>query len=491
MRDLVVEVLQDATSVRLLEGTNSAIFREGVALLSVAGSNASVALNDAPIELQSTGSDVRVGALDFSNRPGLHRISVISPAGKRDFDFATATAKATWLEVEAMVKATRLYTLGIGKPFLYLGADGTQVADSLEDIVLWLNDRLSELATLAKLIDRAPAARMQPVLRTSARGRGIDLRATASLLRERPSLLEESADGGLLIADKRYWPSLVRTRSPNASIPQQEHRQLRTLLVQLLKVCRGVAPVLPDANAFVGELQKLLALRSLSANLAGAGDANPMGIGSSIERRDPRYGRLRELESEYRLKFSHLADPFVRIRAGIRDVWEIYQAFVAHAVGRSLGLDYFSRRGDLRERDPAGASMLGNGMRLFYDAQAPAQYLPSWRSRTARPALERPDIVVIDEANRRALVLDVKFSVDSSGRCRSTHLFEMQGYLNSYAIRSGGILFPGRPSTARNLSNGDFTIGEIPLTAEALLARPDAQFIDLRSQLDCLWHDLA
>lgn len=490
MREVVVAILQCGKSSQLAPGPNSVTFAEGDALLSVSGTEAAVLLNDEPLAIQNVGTDVRIGALDFLNRPGLHRISIKSRVGSIDFDFATTTAKAAWSEVEAMVEATRLYSLGVGRPFLYLGADGLQRAESLEQVLFWIRDRWQELSQLAISIDKAPAARTLPRLRTASRARGMDLRATAALLRERPALLEEAVNGGITLDDKRYWPSLVRVRTPEASIPQVEHRQLRTLLTNLLSICHSLAPVLPEASAFVPGLAGLVRLRTLGIHLAGPGSAYPQALESQVERRDPRYRRLRHLEREFQLKFSHLKDPAISIRAGLRDVWEIYQAFVAHTIGRALDLEYVSSRGDLRARDSHGVSMRGHGLQLFYDTQLVREHLPSWRSASIRPAFERPDIVVIDEVQGKALVLDVKFSVGADGQCRSEHLFEMQGYLNSYGLRTAGIVFPAQPSAAREISNGRYLLAEVPLRADAVLSSSSASLATLRSRLDLLWNDL-
>lgn len=490
MRGIVVEILQGGDSARLSPGSNGITFAEGNALLSVSGTSAPILINDAPLSLQTIGGGVRVGTLDLLNRPGLHRISILSRVGSIDYDFATATAKAAWAEVETMVEATRLYSLGAGRPFLYLGTDGAQRADSFEQILFWLRDRWRELSQLTTSIDKAPAARTQPRLRTASRARGIDLRATAALLRERPTLMEEAINGGIVLEAKRYWPSLVRVRSIEASIPQLEHRQLQTLLTRLLSFCRSVAPVIPEADDFIPKLLGLLRLKTFGIHLLGPGDAYPQVTESAVERRDSRYRRLRQLEREFQLAFLHLKDPVASIRVGLKDVWEIYQAFVAHTIGRALDLDYVSDSGDLRVRDAQGASMHGHGLRLFYDSQVPNKYLPSWRAASGRPAFERPDIVIIDEAQGKALVLDVKFSVGDDGQCRSAHLFEMQGYLNSYGLRTAGIVFPGQPSAARNNSDGNFTLAEIPLRASALLEASGASLGPLRDRLDSLWDPL-
>jgi hypothetical protein len=464
---------------------NDVSLQERNALISISGTDALVFLNEQPLELQQIAGQVRVASIDLRNRPGIHRITVRTAVGSFDYDFATTTHKATWQEIEEMVAAVRLYALGPNRPFLYLSSGGERQLESVQQLILWLQSRLNEMQQLSRSIDRAPAAKTQPRLRTSARAHNMDLRATATLLRERPSLMEKGDGGPIMLDGTSYWPALIRAKSAEATIPQNEHRQLRTLLKQALVACNTAASLLPEARTYVPKLSELLRLRTLSVSAIGVADAAPSLRESVIELRDPRYKRLRHLFLEYQGQFSHL-NSSDNIRAGLRDVWEIYQSFVAYMVGCAFGLKPTSRDTSLRKRDHKGASMSGDGLLLFYDAQVPSQYLASWRSASERPAYERPDIVLIEEASRRAIVLDTKFSVGNDGRCRSEHVFEMQGYLNSYGISQGGIIFPGDPHTGRVVSNGSYSIAEIPLRASTFTSSAET-LADLRKKLESLW----
>ena len=135
--------------------------------------------------------------------------------------------------------------------------------------------------------------------------------------------------------------------------------------------------------------------------------------------------------------------------------------------------------------------MKGNGKLLYYDKTAPAGLLPSWRSSTSRPAFERPDITLVDELKNRVMILDVKYSIEKAGRCRAEHLFEMQGYLNSFGVNNAAIVFPGEPSAARSHSAGDYTLAEIPLRARDMLDDCGKHLTRLRSQLEGLWSPLS
>ncbi|MEN1959092.1 hypothetical protein WCE41_01950 [Luteimonas sp. MJ246] len=190
---------------------------------------------------------------------------------------------------------------------------------------------------------------------------------------------------------------------------------------------------------------------------------------------------------EFRSTFSITEDPTPAIQTAIKDVWEIYQAFAAYTIGEAFDLELPRDSSGLRTRWQGGASMKGHGLLLYYDRAAPGGLLPSWRSATTRPASERPDITLVDQAGQRVMVLDVKYSVDKQGRCRSEHLFEMQGYMNSFRIDKAAIVFPGDPVDARGYCGNGYTLAEAPLRARDILNARDEQLRRLRSQLEELW----
>lgn len=174
---------------------------------------------------------------------------------------------------------------------------------------------------------------------------------------------------------------------------------------------------------------------------------------------------MRELHAEF-LQNIDVADYSTdAVRANVRDVWEIYQAFVAHMIGRAFALSYVSARGDLRERGVDGASMSSAEYDLFYDVRPPRTLLRSWRDGTVRPADERPDIVLRRRGDGAVAVLDAKFKVDRDGQARSEDLFEMQGYLNSFGLRAGAIVFPGARPDGRSIAADGRTLLELPIRA--------------------------
>jgi hypothetical protein len=206
---------------------------------------------------------------------------------------------------------------------------------------------------------------------------------------------------------------------------------------------------------------------------------------TQLQKTEPRYRRVRELHSEFLQDIDVAEYSADAIRANVRDVWEIYQAFATHMIGRAFGLRYASRRADLRERTSEGCSMYSDEFELFYDCRVPARVMTSWRDATSRPADERPDIVLRHRSSGAVAVLDAKFKVDRDGSsAKGEDLFEMQGYLNSFSLGAGGIVFPGAPSTPRFLDGQGITLAEIPLRASFFAADLNGPLEALRAAVE-------
>jgi hypothetical protein len=247
--------------------------------------------------------------------------------------------------------------------------------------------------------------------------------------------------------------------------------EVAAFLQQLTTQCRDLAEfVAPAVRAEVLEFAQLArALRSLPVfkSLFVRPGGKPTSIlPTTIQRTDQRYRRLRDLQAEYGSNISDTTDYARSIRANVKDVWEVYQTFVAHVVGNALGLEYSSPDQDLRKRSPEGWSMRSADWRMFFDTRPPKHILASWRDAAGRPAAERPDILLVRVATGQVLVLDAKFKLGAQPtRATQPDLFEMQGYLNSFSAKSGGIIYPGA-SLASNLiaANGNALL-ELPIRA--------------------------
>ena len=150
------------------------------------------------------------------------------------------------------------------------------------------------------------------------------------------------------------------------------------------------------------------------------------------------------------------------VRANLREVWEVYQTFCTHVIGQALDLEYARATRQLRDRDSTGRSMADAAIELYYDVRPATELLASWRDATTRPANERPDIILFDRAAKRAVILDVKFRVGPGGKAKSEDLQEMQSYLHSFGLSTGGIVYPGDGEACFHAAKGQ-TLVELPI----------------------------
>ncbi len=242
---------------------------------------------------------------------------------------------------------------------------------------------------------------------------------------------------------------------------------LQVLAMQCLDLATVVTPAVRTEVQGFAELAKALRSLPVFRNLFVRPGARPTSVlPTTVQRTDRRYGRMRDLHAEYGADISDSTDYARSIRANVKDVWEIYQTFVAHVVGNALGLEYFSADQDLRKRSPHGWSMSSGDWRLFFDTKPPRAVLSSWRDATSRPANERPDILLVGSKPGQVVVLDAKFKLDAwTSRATQPDLFEMQGYLNSYSAKSGGIIFPGPTLAANLIAAAGNAVLEMPIRA--------------------------
>lgn len=485
---------QDGRSISLTPGLNEEELREGQLLFEVQSvQGGRLFFDDQPLSaMWSDDGSTAYGQLDLTNQVGFHRFSLQTAKESVSFDIRTTTAKATHAEVESMARVVAGQVFSFKRQFVYADATGRRRTIALPEIALgWLRDRLAELTRLVRSIDARPATETRQQFTTSHQARGVSVPHTLRLLRETPGLLEARSDGPLDVDGHRYWPAAVVVRERNREPARVEHMQLAHFLsrvARLLADLRGVVPrdVLPTVAEWELQIRAVRALHVVRRHDVPNAHAAWTPIPTQLQKTDPRYRRVRELHSEF-LQDIDVADYSTdSVRANVRDVWEIYQSFAAHMIGRAFGLTYASRRGDLRERRGDGCSMYSEEYELFYDCRVPARAMTSWRDTTARPADERPDIVVRRRSDGAVAVLDAKFKVDRTGSARSEDLFEMQGYLNSFSVHAGGIVFPGASEEPRFLEAQDITLAELPLRAAFFVAEEDRALEALRAGIQRL-----
>jgi hypothetical protein len=470
----VVRLEQGGTAFELSLGSSNVEILEGVVLGSVlAASRPTVELDDARLPVSwHQEAKLAVWSTDLTNQVGFHRLSVQVAGAAYAYDFQTRTAKATWDEVRSMAEVCASSYLGYRRQFTYMAASGATRKVRLPQIhYAWLRDRLPQIERLVRSIDARPATRIVRMSEVSLRSKGLSVAQTSRLLRERRHLLERADSGPVQIGGENYWPSRVVVNSKARQSELAEHAQMAAFLHMLRNQCQDLAtvvapPVRDEVFSFSDLTNELLNL-SLFRNISIQRRAMPTSVlPTEIQRTDRRYGHMRDLQAEYGADIADSMDYARSIRANVREVWDVYQTFVAHVVGNALGLEYFADDKDLRKRAPQGWSMKSEEWILYFDTKLPKGVLGSWRDATSRPANERPDVVLLNSTTRRALLLDAKFKLDHAGnRATQADLFEMQGYLNSYGTNSGGIIFPGSSPTTNVIASGGNTLLEMPIRA--------------------------
>jgi hypothetical protein len=474
---------------------------EGSALVTIkAPTKAKVFLNDEVIDCSwQSKESIGFAHIDLTNQVGFHRIRVVSDGKEASFDFGTSTAKATWIEIQQMAEVCASNYLGYRKQFTYVSRTGEARKVIIPQIVFaWFRDRILEIERLISEIAQRPATELRPVIKTSLRAKGVSIPATIKLLHEHPSLLEQRNDGPILVSDVAYWPSVVRVRDNNRLPARDEHSQIASFLSALVmgvdflrhSVDGSLYSQLDNWRARLVVLREASVLRPYK--LSRVNQNLFSSVPTAIQRVDSRYRRIRDLAIEYQSDIGSTEPSKDSIRGNVKDAWEIYQTFIAHVIGNSLGLNYVSQNQDMRFRAADGASMINGPVRMYFDQKLPRSLMTSWRDESQRPANERPDVVLTDPSQNQVLVLDAKFKTDRTRtRADSADLFEMQGYLNSFGINSGGIVFPGNTPASKVAEGRGNKVAEIPLRAQFfdLLDGVEGVHEYIRAAIAPLWTD--
>ncbi|WP_296658520.1 hypothetical protein [Paraburkholderia sp.] len=493
-----MRIEQGGEVFELAQGQNDIEISEGVVLCSVeARSRPAVLLNEQRLAISwNRNAKLAVWSADLTNQVGFHRFHVHVDGERGVFDFRTRTAKATWEEVRTMAEICSNSYFGYRRQFAYMASDGTTRKVRLPQIhYAWLRDRIPEIEQLVHSIQARPATSNLRAKQVSLQSKGLSVSRTSRLLRENHNLLEPDESGPIHVGERRYWPSQVVVSARERHSRLQEHAQIAAFLWSLATECDDLTNfvALPVRSEVRRYSERIRALRALP--LFGAMEIRPFArptavLPTHIQRADRRYGRLRDLQAEYGSEISDSMDFAKSIRVNVRDVWEIYQTFVAHVVGNAFGLAYSSVDCDLRKRSPQGWSMASDEWRMYFDTRPPKAELPSWRDATNRPADERPDIILVGKHPGDVILLDAKFKLDfASSRALQVDLFEMQGYLNSFAANRGGILYPGPIPAASSIAAKGNVLLELPIRADHFgrVGGMDAVHRYVREALQSIW----
>lgn len=470
---LPIRLEQQGFSVELTPGNFDTEVGEGIYLASIScPSPPIIELDDKVISASWRAKEgVCAWVIDLTNQVGFHRFRVRLGATSTTYDFRTHTAKATWDEIQAMARVCGNAYLGFQRQFTYVAANGEPRKVRLPQVhYAWLRERIPEVAQLITSINERPARQSVAKTARGVQARGFLPAATSRLLRGNPALLEERSDGLVEVAGRFYWPAHVVLKKSHRQDADLEHKQMAAFLRLLISGCRELsAQVEPDLRepifGFSSQLTSLAQHRAFAHQRMATGNVT-ISAPTTIQRTDTRYRRMRELHIEYLSDVADTATYEQSMRLNIKDVWEIYQTFIAHVIGNAFGLTYSSSASDLRHRAPTGESMGSAEWSLFFDSKVPVALLPSWRDHTSRPAEERPDVVLLSRTGHAHILLDAKFKQASrADRATQRDLFEMQGYMNSFALAHGGIVFPGQKPIAGYLHAGGNCLLELPLRA--------------------------
>lgn len=479
-----IRLEQRGFSVELTPGNSDIEVGEGIYLASISSPSPPIIdLDDEPVAVSWRAQDgVCAWVVDLTNQVGFHRFHVRFGATSTTYDFRTHTAKATWDEIQAMARVCGEAYLGFRRQFTYVAANGEPRKVRLPQVhFAWLRERIPELVQLATSINERPARQSVTQTAKGTQARGFLPAATSRLLRGNPALLEERADGLVQVGGRAYWPAHVVLAKNHRQDADLEHKQIAAFLRLLIGGCRELTMQLePDLQVpvvgFARQVASLAQVRAFAQHGLAA-DKVTISAPTSIQRTDTRYKRMRELHIEYLSDVADTATYEQSIRLNIKDVWEIYQTFIAHVIGNAFGLSYTSPASDLRHRAPSGESMRSTEWSLFFDAKVPVALLPSWRDHTSRPADERPDVVLLSRTGHPHLLLDAKFKQGPhAGRATQRDLFEMQAYMNSFSLANGGIVYPGPKPEAGHLHAEGNCLLELPLRAAhfSMLGSKDA-----------------
>lgn len=482
----IVRIEQKGAKYELVEGTGDIEIFEGTVLGSVESSSKPLLeFDDQHLHVSwNNRAHIAVWTVDLTNQIGFHRLKVTVAGKSYSYDFKTSTAKAAWDEVRVMAEFCASSYFGFRRQFAYMARTGVRRSVRLPQVHFgWLRDRLVEIEQLVWSINARPAVRRLSSYQISLGGKNVSVPHTIRLLRERGALLELGESGPIEVDRANYWPSRVVVGKKEQSTKLDEHVQialfLRTLALGCDDLATAVAPsVRHDVQRFLERIQELQSQPIFHGVTLRPGVAVNSISPTVVQRTDRRYSRLRDIQAEYVAEISGTENYADSVRVNVKDVWEIYQTFVAHVVGNSLGLTYYSADMDLRKRSPNGWSMASDDWYLYFDTVIPSEVLLSWRDDTKRPSNLRPDIVLVGIKSGEVVLLDAKFKTDSS-RAKATQedLFEMQGYLNGYSTNRGGILFPGKSASANVIAGNGNALLELPVRATYFAASGDSSSI--------------
>lgn len=113
--------------------------------------------------------------------------------------------------------------------------------------------------------------------------------------------------------------------------------------------------------------------------------------------------------------------------------------------------------------------------------------LVGWRDETLAPSHYQPDLVVIDHAAKRTLLVDAKFRREPGCLLPASGVKDIQAYMQEYQLRRAAILVPAQPSDRAGevVEARSFSVRGIPVVPQI----GDEAVHALADELELSWND--
>ncbi len=437
-------------------------------MLTVAGAGDQPVRVDGRIRAAATAGTVRIVGLDLTRSTGVHHVRV---GGSDSYWFATDDAKLGLAGLQSMLRFMRESCRSWTGQLLF--ADGTGYADPLV-LYGWLDQHADDAIAAAASVMRSPARiREQQFEVTSEASRPVALSRSLALLRGRGRELLELAPSGLRIGDKTYLPRKVVIGRRVFGLDHPSNRRVVALLLLVELMARSVAEAAEDAaerarcNQWVTGAERLRT-RGPLAGVRPETDAGQGDRASQLEAIDSRYVKTRKYLRLARRVASW--DPTLRLlpaHAFVDYVDQVYQAFVATVLAEALGM--LATSDVLGRVQPAFTS---ERFDIYYNTPATPSIVRSWRSYSAEPDENKPDVLLFERSSGRIAIADAKYRNNGRSASESSRR-DLLGYMAAMGLQNVAILFPPSPPDAlsiRIVSGQGLSITEIGLAPTPNLA---------------------
>jgi hypothetical protein len=419
-------------------------------------------------QVQDVGGTKFVG-IDFIRSSGFHHLHV-EPG--YDFWFGTEDSKLRLDGIEEMLRYMR--TEGLGWSGQLLFSDGSYGRDP-HVIYGWLDQHADSLLRHASQIARYPRrGRDAAQFITSKGAKRLNMRSTLALLRRGGrDLVEESAQGSILVGGKRYVPRKAVVERMVETTDIQANRRCVWVLNRTKQLIEEVQPHLTGqqeisrCREWTALIDVLLFNGALSVLTSATRLWFPPLTRTPEETTDPHYagifGAYQSLSSltewsvtrEQRLSYSYI---------DFSD--QIYQAFVAFVV--AVAINASPTAAALGLRQPA---LTSENIDVYYDTEPPSSIMRSWRALTSRPDSPKPDFLFHYKSEGAVALGDAKYRNDGRRASESSRR-ELMLYMQAFGLTKAIIFYPPEPVDlhVHSVRHDEYCLYEMPIRPSPALA---------------------